>query len=100
MSARRAHLGDFLKPGRTPWSDAYANSPHSTFESCLVCGKRTSPATRIVVCLSDGGDALVTPANYEHEGRTNPGFMGCWSVGPECGRAIPAEFRFDPEVMG
>lgn len=95
-----ATLQDYLKPGRYSWSDAYHNSPHAdTEEGCVVCGKRTTPANRIVVCLTGGGDVLVRVGDEQREERDNPGgFMGFWSVGSECGKAIPQEYRFNVEV--
>jgi len=96
MTAARARLQDYLKPGRSAWSDDYHNSPHAnTDEGCVVCGKRTTPEKRIVVCLTGGGDVLVRPEDEEREEREDAdgGFMGRWSVGPECGRAIPQEYR-------
>lgn len=87
-------LSDLLKAGRTAWSDDYRNSRYvDTFECCIVCGKRTTAADGIVVVLGDGGDTLLHPADALEAETADPGFMGMWLVGPECGKAIPAEYR-------
>jgi hypothetical protein len=88
-----ARLQDYLKPGRFAWSDDYHNSPHANTEGgCIVCGKQTSPAKRITVILTGGGDELVRPEDEERV-LADSGYMGHWAVGSECGRAIPQEYR-------
>lgn len=86
-------LRQYLKPGRYAWSDAYHESPHAE-NACIVCGKRTVAGSRVIVCLTGGGDVLVRPDDMEREEREHPGnFMGTWPVGPECGKSIPQEYR-------
>ena len=87
-------LRDYLKPGRTPWSDDYNNSRHANEEGCcIVCGKMTK-GNGITVALTNGGDTLVLPADTEREEYENGGaYMGEWTVGPECGSKIPQEYR-------
>lgn len=87
-------LTEYLAPGRFPWSDKYNDSPHAYSENaCIVCGKLTK-GNGIDVALTNGGDTLVLPQNIEREEIENAGaYMGVWTVGPECGKRIPAEYR-------
>lgn len=87
-------LRDYLAPGRTPWSDDYNDSPYANdFHVCIVCGK-TTKGNGISVALTNGGDTLVLPHDIEREENENAGaYMGVWTVGPECGKRIPAEYR-------
>ena len=86
-------LGDYLKPGRTPWSWDYNNSDHADSHGCcIVCGKATK-GNGITVILGEGGDTLILPENDEWQQANDAGYMGCWTVGPECGKDIPSEYR-------
>jgi hypothetical protein len=90
-------LNDYLKPGRAAWSDAYHNSPHSHHDDCcIVCGKRTVEGRRIEVILGGGGTMLIKPEDEAIYEALDHGYMGLWSVGPECGRDIPQEYRATP----
>ena len=84
-------LHDYLKPGRSPWSDAY-NETDLHPDRCIVCGRVTASDTRILVAFCDGGDYRLLPtADADHI--NHPGYMGLWPVGRECGKNIPAEYR-------
>lgn len=87
-------LTEYLKPGRHAWSDAFNNSPHQYEEGCCIaCGKLTK-GNGINVALTDGGDVLVLPEDIDAEERGNAGaYMGVWTVGPECGKNIPHQYR-------
>jgi hypothetical protein len=88
-------LNEFLKDGRTAWSDAYNDSKHTdSFECCIVCGKRTTQDKGIAVVLGAGGQTLVHPTDADEAESNDNGFMGMWLVGPECGKAIPTEYRW------
>ena len=87
-------LSEYLAPGRTPWSDKYNDSPYANdFDVCIVCGKLTK-GNGISVALTGGGDVLVLPEDVEREARDNAHiYMGVWTVGRECGKRIPIEYR-------
>lgn len=84
-------LRHFLKPGRYPWSDAY-NETDLHQDRCIVCGKMTKSANRIMVALTGGGDYLVRPED-DADNENDPGYMGWWAIGSECGKDIPTEYR-------
>ena len=50
-----------------------------------------SGTTRITVELTDGGAHFVNPQDANPE--SNPGYMGTWVIGSECGKDIPSEYR-------
>lgn len=86
-------LRDYLKPGRDAWSDDYRESRHADDQNCcIVCGKLTK-GNGITVCLGEGGDTLILPENDAWHEANDPGYMGWWTVGPECGSKIPQKYR-------
>lgn len=92
-------LEDYLKPGRTAWSDDYRNSRYADLhECCIACGRRTVEGRGITVVLGLGGSRLIHPDDEEAAEMHDLGYMGVWMVGPECGKAIPQEYRFVTEV--
>jgi hypothetical protein len=85
-------LNDYIKG--TAWSDAYHDSPNAhTHECCIACGRRTVAPRGITVVLGTGGSGLIHPDDNDAAAAHDPGYMGSWMVGPECGRAIPKAYR-------
>jgi hypothetical protein len=60
-------------------------------EPCTNCGRGVKPGNGWVVEIINGGGQAA-----HRDDTANPnddGYMGCWVVGPECGRKIPMEYR-------
>ena len=91
-------LSDYLKPGRTAWSDAYHDNGVGDPYACIVCGKRASD-NAIWVILGGGGDTLILPENDEEAMETDSGYMGWHVLGPECGRDVPQRYRANPNII-
>ena len=88
------NLEEFLKEGCHAWGEGYHDSQYSgDFECCVACGRRTTEGKGITVVLGGGGAELLDPADIDEAAHNDPGFMGMWLVGPECGKKIPADFR-------
>jgi hypothetical protein len=87
-------LNDYLKPGRTAFSDEYHNSPNAEEHNCcIVCGRKTRDNKGITVLLGLGGTGLIHPDDEAAAESRDMGYMGVWMVGPDCGADIPAEYR-------
>lgn len=66
-------------------------------EPCVVCGRGVRNGWEVVV--SGGGTDLIAWDDYEADPAAyvdDPGFMGCWTIGPECGKGIGKEYRRRP----
>ena len=59
-------------------------------EPCATCGKGVKPGNGWMVEVVDGGAGVAQPGQADE---TDPGYMGCWVLGPECGKHVPAAFR-------
>jgi hypothetical protein len=91
-------LDEVLAEGRHAWSDDYAASKHADeFECCIVCGRKTTRERGIPVLLGGGGSSLLDARDMIEAEDADPGFMGVWLVGPECGKRIPAQYRVPME---
>jgi len=68
---------------------------------CCICGRHTDGSREVTV--GGGYGTIIHPDDAERDDVVNdPGFMGCFDIGPDCARhqKIPAEFitRPSPEV--
>lgn len=59
-------------------------------EPCEICGRGVAVGKGWVIEVADGGAAVVRPGTADVN---DPGYMGSWVLGPECGKHVPAEFR-------
>ena len=52
---------------------------------CAICGKAVKhPFKHEVVVIGGGSDWARTEADEQNE--SDPGYMGCWGIGPDCHR--------------
>jgi hypothetical protein len=92
-------LHEVLKDGRYAWSDDYQASEHADeLECCIVCGRQTTIERGIAVVLGGGSDSLIDPRDIIEAEEADPGFMGVWLIGPECGKRIPVAYRVTKDV--
>jgi hypothetical protein len=56
---------------------------------CIVCG-RTTGENASMVWIIDGGDSL---ASKDETGVDSSADMGWWTIGSECIKSVPEEFR-------
>jgi hypothetical protein len=92
-------LHEVLAQGHNAWGDEYQASKYADdYECCIVCGRRTTSERGIAVVLGGGSDSLIDPRDMIEAEDADPGFMGVWLIGPECGRRIPVEYRVTKEV--
>jgi len=60
-------------------------------EPCATCGRGVRPGNGWTVEVIDGGNNIAHPGLGADT--SDPGYMGVWVLGPECGRHVPREFR-------
>lgn len=60
-------------------------------EPCTICGRGVKPGNGWVIEVVNGGADIAHPGLGVDQ--NDPGYMGCWVLGPECGKKIPREFR-------
>lgn len=61
-------------------------------EPCATCGRGVREGWFVVVV--DGGAALLHPDHWDDPAaEADPGYMGGWILGPECGKHVPGEYR-------
>lgn len=71
---------------RSPlFGDEYHKRGVSTLPQCSMCGRPLKGKTSLVHYLTNG---MITT---ERDASNTQGF---WEIGPECGKKIPAAFRF------
>lgn len=59
-------------------------------EPCATCGKGVKPGNGWMVEVVDGGAMIAKPGQADE---SDSGYMGCWVLGPECGKHVPAGYR-------
>lgn len=68
-----------------------ARAQERGLEPCTTCGRGVKPGSGWLVEVVDGGGQIAHP---DHKADTSdPGYMGMWVLGPECGKHVPREFR-------
>jgi len=90
-------ISEFLRADQGAWSETYhekrERSDADEISLCVVCGRKTIAGKRILVTLGLSNTNLIHPDDVAAVMDSDPGFMGTWALGPECGKNIPAEYR-------
>ena len=73
------------------WGEQYRK--HESPIACIACGKPTSKNGNAEgIVISGGGDHIVRPTDNALE-IDDAGYMGWWSFGSECIKALPTVWR-------
>lgn len=60
-------------------------------EPCATCGRGVRPGNGWLVVVIDGGAHIAAVDSEPDE--NDPGYMGAWVLGPECGKHVPSGYR-------
>lgn len=89
MDTNRTTTNPRTIPATMIWRHKHYDE-YGCLASCQCCGRAVSAkAAYIIVC--DGGASLVHPEDADSL-LNDGGFMGCFPVGSECAKKIPAEY--------
>jgi hypothetical protein len=87
------------------WNERYEHNSNKAYSQgltpCCMCGKGVKENSGFNVWVVLGGSSLLHVDEWDNQSQkqNDAGDMGCWLVGPECGKSIPADYKTANAVL-